>query len=173
MKVDWESLAKELGTLTDFGGELGGSDLGTQAIEYVLGSEFFEQAVEHYIKCRSGAELARSVLLRLKPWSGMKHCYYIFKHSENLDDRRSAIELLRVVGDRQVLKWIPEFLSDPDQSIQSWGIGIIDQLLFWELLFDEDVKEILELALTHENQYVRGQASRLLSVDHETEHISE
>jgi HEAT repeat protein len=173
MKVDWEELAKEFGTLTDFGGELGGSDLGTQAIEYLLGAECFEQAVEHYVQCKPGAELARSVLLRLKPWSGMKHCYQIFKHSESLDDRRSAIELLRVVGDRQILAWIPEFLADPDPSIQAWGIGVIDQLLFWDLLFEEDVQEILELALTHDNQYVREKAACLLSKEEEAISVSE
>lgn len=163
MKVDWEALARELGTLTDFGGEIGGSHLGIQAIEYILGSEFFEQAVEHYISSKPGFELARSVLLRLKPWLGMKHCYEIFKHSNNLVARRSAVELLRVVGDRKVLEWIPEFLADPDPDIQAWGMGVIDQLLFWELLFDEDVQPILESALNHDNPYVREQAALLLT----------
>jgi hypothetical protein len=32
MKVDWEILARELGTITDFGGELGGSELAIQDI---------------------------------------------------------------------------------------------------------------------------------------------
>ncbi|HEY9749123.1 MAG TPA: HEAT repeat domain-containing protein [Allocoleopsis sp.] len=167
MKIDWEALAIELGTLTDFGGEIGGSHLGTQAIEHILGAEFFHQAVEHYISCKPGSELARSVLLRLKPWSGMKHCYEIFKHSKNLDDRRSAIELLRVVGDRRVLAWIPEFLADPDPGIQAWGIGVIDQLLFWQLLSDKDVKTILEPALTHHNSYIREQAALLLTTEEE------
>jgi hypothetical protein len=162
MKVDWEALARELGTLTDFGGELGGSHLGTQAIEHILGAEFFEQAVEYYISSKPGFELARSVLLRLKPVSGMNHCYEIFKCSKNIVARRSAVELLRVVGDRKVLEWIPEFLDDPDLDIQSWGIGIIDQLLFWELVFDEDVQLILESALNHDNAYIREQAKLLL-----------
>jgi hypothetical protein len=163
MKVDWQDLAKELGTLTDYGSEMGGSHLGTQAIEHILGTEFFEQAVEHYISSKPGFELARSVLLRLKPWSGMKYCYEIFKHSNNLNARRSAIELLRVVGDRKVLGWIPEFLADPDPEIQSWGMGVIDQLLFWDLLFDEDVQPILESALNHDNPYIREQAELLLT----------
>jgi hypothetical protein len=163
MKVDWEALARELCTLTDFGGEMGGSDLGAQAIEHILEAEFFEQAVEHYISSKPGFELARSVLLRLKPWSGMKHCYKIFKYSNNLAARRSAVELLRVVGDRKVLGWIPEFLADPDPDIQSWGMGVIDQLLFWELLFDEDVRPILESALNHDNPYIREQAELLLT----------
>jgi HEAT repeat protein len=163
MKVDWEVLARELGTLNEFGGEMGGSHLGTLAIEHILGAEFFEQAVEYYISSKPGFELARSVLLRIKPWSGMKHCYEIFKCSKSLDARRSAVELLRVVGDRKVLEWIPEFLSDPDKNIQSWGIGVIDQLLFWELVFDEDVKSILESALNHDNSYIREQAKILLT----------
>jgi glucose-6-phosphate isomerase len=61
MKVDQSVLAREMVTLIDSQSEMGGSDLGTQAIEYVLGAEFFEQAVEHYVSGKVGSELARSV----------------------------------------------------------------------------------------------------------------
>jgi hypothetical protein len=163
MKVDWETLAKELGALTDFGSEMGGSHIGIQVIEHILGVEFSEQAVEPYISFNPGFELARSVFLCLKPWSGMKHCYDIFKHSDNLIARRRAVELLRVVGDRRTLGWIPEFLAAPDTDIQAWGMGSIDQLLVWELLFDEDVQLILESALNHDNSCIREKAALFLT----------
>ena len=169
MKVDWETLARELGTLIDSNSEFGGSDLGTQAIEHILGAEFFEQAVEHYISCEPGSELARSVLMRLKPWSGMKHCYDIFKHSKNSDDRHSAIELLRVVGDRRVLGWIPELFADSDPVIQSWGMRVIDQLLYRRLITNEEVQPIMELALTHNNPQIREEAALFLMTDEEEE----
>lgn len=70
MKVDWKALAIELATLTNFGGEIGGSEIGTQTLEHILGAEFFEQAVEHYISCAPGSELARSVLTQIETLVG-------------------------------------------------------------------------------------------------------
>jgi hypothetical protein len=163
MQVDWEALARGLGTIHEFGGESGGSQLGMQAIEQILGNEFFEQAVEHYVSGKPGFELARSVLLVTKPWAGMEHCYKIFKHSNSLIDRRMAIELLRVVSDRRTLDWIPEFLADPDPDIQIWGIGIIQQQLLWDLLSDDEVRSILESALHHHNSSIREKAALLLT----------
>jgi HEAT repeat protein len=165
MKVDWSVLAREMGTLINSQSEMGGSDLGTQAIEHVLGAEFFEQAVEHYVSGEEGSELARSVLLRLRPWSGMKHCYVIFKTSQNSYERVMAVELLPYVGDGRVLKWIPEFLADSDRTIQNLSMRIIEQLLYRHLIDDEDVEEILEAALTHENEVVREQAALYLVTD--------
>lgn len=93
----------------------------------------------------------------------MKYCYEIFRSSRSLVDRRSAVELLRVVADRRVLNWIPEFFNDPDPDIRAWGIGIIDQLLFWQLLDDEDVQPILEAVLEHDDPHIREQAASLAS----------
>jgi hypothetical protein len=165
MKANWSVLAREMGTLIDSRSEIGGSDLGTQVIEHLLGAEFFEQAVEHYISGEPGAELARSVLLRLRPWSGMKHCYEIFKTSKNSDKRTYAVELLPYVGDRRVLQWIPEFLADPDETIQNLSMRIIDQFLYRHLVCEEDVQPILEAALSHERAYIREQATLYLTTD--------
>jgi HEAT repeat protein len=161
MKADWEALAREVGSLTN-SGEMGGTSFGKQAIAHVLGDEFFEQAVDYYIRFQPGFELARSVLSLVKPWSGMQHCYKIFQHSDDLDARQSAIELLRIIADRRVLEWIPEFLADPDPSIQAWGIGVVDQLLFSDFLEDDEAQPILAAALHHQNPYVREQATMLL-----------
>jgi hypothetical protein len=169
MKVDWSVLARDMGTLIDDRSEIGGSDLGTQVIEHLLGSEFFEQAVEHYVRGQPGSELARSVLLRLRPWSGMKHCYEIFKTSKNSDERVMAVELLPYVGDRRVLGWIPEFLADSDETIQNLSMRIIEQLLYRHLVCDDDVKPFLEAALNHDRAYIREEASLYLTTDEEDE----
>jgi HEAT repeats len=165
MKVDWSALAVEMGTLIDARSEMGGSDLGTQAIEHLLGAEFFEQAVEHYISGEPGAELARSVLLRLRPWSGMNHCYKIFKTSKNSYKRIYAVELLPYVGDERVLPWIAEFLADSDETIQNISMRIIDQFLYRNLVCDEDVQPILKGALSHDSAYIREQAALYLITD--------
>ncbi|MFO0129079.1 MAG: hypothetical protein ACK54J_18140, partial [Pseudanabaena sp.] len=80
--------------------------------------------------------------------------YDIYKFSENIESRISAIELLRVIADRRVLIWIEEFLSDANEGIQFWGIGIVDQLLFSQLVEYEDVQNILEKARDHKNSQV-------------------
>jgi hypothetical protein len=78
MKVNWQELAQEVGTLTE-SGEIGGSSLGVEALDLILGEEFFQQAVDHYLSCKPGSELARSVLLCIKSWKSMKYCYEIYK----------------------------------------------------------------------------------------------
>jgi hypothetical protein len=168
MKIDWSVLATEMDTLIDARSEIGGSDLGTQVIEHLLGADFFEQAVEHYIRAEPGAELARSVLLRLKPWSGMKHCYEIFKTSKNSYERIIAVELLPYVGDRRILPWIPEFLADPDETIQNLSMRIVEQFLYRHLVSEADVQPILEAALCHENASIREQAALYLTTNEET-----
>jgi hypothetical protein len=165
MKVDWSLLAGEMGTLIDSKSEIGGSDLGTQVIEHLLGAEFFEQAVDHYISGSPGAELARSVLLRLRPWSGMRHCYEIFKTSKNSYERIYAVELLPYVGDKRILPWIPEFLADPDETIQNISMRIVDQFLYRNLVCEEDVQPILEAALIHQRAYIREEAALYLMTD--------
>lgn len=99
----------------------------------------------------------------------MKYCYEIYKHTNDIEAKRSAVELLRVVSDRRVLEWIPEFLEDSDESVQNSGIGIIDQLLFWEIFHDEDVRPILESAMNHPSEYIRKQAKWLLGASDEQE----
>ena len=53
----------------------------------------------------------------------MRRCHEIFKADEPLDDRRAAVELLRVVADRRVLDWVPALRGNPDPDIQTWGIS--------------------------------------------------
>jgi hypothetical protein len=143
--VDWKLLAQQVGALTKDASvtgwsEIGSSDLALPAIELLIGEENLRNAVDYYISCKPGSELARHILWRLHPRSAMQYCYELYKSdSVDIETKISAIELLRVVGDRHVLKWIPEFLSDRDPSIQSWGIGILDQLLFSRLIYPEDV----------------------------------
>lgn len=65
------------------------------------------------------------------------------------------MELLRVVADRRALPWVAEFLNDEDLQVQSWGIGVLDQLLWSELIEPEEAEEVLERAEGHANAAVR------------------
>jgi len=125
--IDWPLLAQRL-AVRDHKGY--GSDHAMAALEMIVGEEAIRQSVDYYIALKPEAELARQVLWRLRPWSAMQRCYEIYHSDADIEHRRTAIELLRVVADERALDWIEEFLADPDQGIQGWGIGVLDQLLW-------------------------------------------
>lgn len=152
--VDWEDLARTLGSLRD-SGESSGTEMARQAIELMLGEDVMQEAVDHYISGQPGSELARAVLWHIQPWSAMERCYEIFRNGKNLEDRRSAVELLRVVADRRVVQWLTEFFNDPDPAIQQWGVGIVDQLAFSQLIQASEARAILDGIRTTENPQIQ------------------
>ncbi|WP_148087787.1 HEAT repeat domain-containing protein [Gemmata obscuriglobus] len=156
--VDWHALAQKLGTLRD-GGESGGSDLGRQALELIVGVDSLRSAVDYYVAGAPGSELARSVLALLKPLSAMERCLEIARSEADAESRRSAVELLRMVADGRGIAWAAEFLGDEDEGVQVWGAGIVDQLLWSGLADPEDCGQILEAMATHPNVGVQRQAA--------------
>jgi hypothetical protein len=160
--IDWERLAAELGTIRDTSAvsrtETGSFELARQALERIIGPERFAEAVEHYVSFRPGFELARSVLWSVRPWSAMAHCHAIFDSDSNLNRRRAAVELLRVIADRRAVVWIDEFLADPDPEIQVWGIGVLDQLIFSALVDESACARVLSHAERHANPEIRATA---------------
>lgn len=124
--IDWPLLAQRLAA-RDYEGY--GSDHAMAALELIIGEEAIRQSVDFYVASEPEAELARAVLWRLRPWSAMQRCYEIYHSGADIEYRRAAIDLLRVVADERAFDWIEEFLADPDEGIQGWGIGVLDQLL--------------------------------------------
>jgi len=143
--IDWAKLANELGTLSD-NGECGSSTSACEAIEKIIGEQNIRDAVDYYIDGGRGSELARYVIWQIHPWSSMEYCYEIYKKDNDLERKISAVELLRVAADKRVIPWITEFLLDSNKQIQGWGIGIVDQLLWSELVEEDEMTELLELA---------------------------
>ena len=119
--IDWEKLARNIGSICNDCSEHSATSLACQAIEMIMGFDVWRSAVDHYISHKPGYELARSILWHIHPLSGMERCYELYNNSDDIDTRRSAVELLRVVADGRVLPWIPRFLTDSDDSIQLWG----------------------------------------------------
>jgi len=150
MQIDWTALSEALGCESS-----GGTQYARQALSKILGDEAIKEAVDYYISEQPGSELARSVLWHIHPQSGMDYCYQIFKEETDLDRRRSAVELLRVVADENALKWVPEFLNDPDEGIQAWGAGVVDQLLWSKFIEEKDCLAILDSMKGHKNTHVR------------------
>src|SRR5688572_24143069 len=126
--IDWKALAVRLGTLSE-GGESGGSNYAREAIELLLGEDNLRESVDYYISGAPGSELARSVLWLIRPWSAMRYCYEIYKSEADIETRRMAVELLRVVADKRALSWVVEFLGDEDSGIQTWGVEMLEQLI--------------------------------------------
>ena len=161
--IDWEQLARDVGALQNGNKEIGSTFLAQMALEQLIGEQEWQAAVDHYVNIQPGAELVRSVLWLVHPWAGMKRCDEIFRTSKDLDQRRTAIELLRVVADKRVLPWIQEYLDDSDAGIQQWAAGIVDQLLWSELIAPEDCSVLLSEMETHHNTAVQKTAEWIRS----------
>jgi HEAT repeats len=157
MQVEWKKLATELGAVNVYS-----TQLSLDAIETILGEDFFVQAIEYCISLKEGWCLPEGVLKILRPL-GMKHCYHIYKTSHDHEERLSAVWLLKYTSDRKVLEYIPEFLADPDEDIQRIVFQILDQMLFWNAIKYEDIIPILEAAANHPNEEVRRLAIGIVS----------
>jgi hypothetical protein len=164
-RIDWSVLANQLALLTpatpsgrDGHTERSGSDAARRALEILIGEPALRASVDYYITGAPGSELARSVLWLLHPWSAMAHCYEVWRSSPSIEDRRSAVELLRVVADRRALGWVRDFLEDQDEIVQAWGAGVLDQLLWSNLVSVEEAEPLLVSAECHANPAVRQTA---------------
>lgn len=158
--IDWQDLANRLGTLGS-SGESGGDNVARQAIELLIGTQRIRDSVDHYVTDGRGRGLARSVLALVRPCSAMERCYEIYRTDQDDESKRSAIELLRVIADERVLPWVAEFLENVDEAIQVWGIGVMDQLLWSEVVRVEDCEDLLLKAEGHSNPEVRGVAQSI------------
>jgi hypothetical protein len=155
--IDWRALAERLGTLRA-DGESGGSELGRGALEAIVGPEALRAAVDYYVAELPGAQLARSVLALLRPWPAMERCLEVWRGGADPNARRAAVELLRVVADRRALAWVPEFLGDRDEGVQTWGAGVVDQLLWSGQVDPGECGTLLELMHGHPNPGVQRYA---------------
>src|SRR5262245_48164111 len=155
--IDWSALANQLGCLTP-AGETSGNDKARQALETLIGESAIRASVDHYIARASGSELARSVLWLLRPWSAMAYCHDIWRSSASIEARRAAVELLRVVADHRALGWVEHLLADEDEVIQTWGVGVLDQLLWSYLVSPEAAEPLLACAENQATATVRNRA---------------
>ncbi len=151
---NWEEIAESL-ELFDENGERAGSYAAKKALVILLGEDNLRGAVDYYISYEPGCELALSVLRMLKPPSAMQRCYEIFENSESIEDKRNAVYVLKYISDRRVLPWIEKFIQYSDEGVQNWGVEIIDQLLYTNIIEPDDCVHLLDLIHNHENAHVR------------------
>ncbi len=151
---NWEEIAESL-KLFGEDGERASLNDAKKALEILLGEDNLRGAVDYYISYEPGCELARCVLMMLKPSSAIHRCYEIFTNSKSIEDKRNAVYLLKYISDRRVLPWIQEFIEYPDEGVQNCCVEIIDQLLYINMIEPEDCMQFLDLINNHENDHVR------------------
>ena len=160
--VNWEQLRATL-RLEMIDADPSGSDAARRALELILGEEVLRQSVDYYIAVRPARKLVRSVLWMLRPWSAMIRCRELSEPTNDIETRRSAVELLRVVADGRALPWVSEFLDDDDPGIQTWGMGLLDQLLWSELVEPDEAEGLIKRGEGHESEEVRQTAEFIRS----------
>lgn len=168
-EIDWKALAEDLGVLapTEEDGvvaETSSTRRAQIALAEILGERELLRAAKYFLAGKPGSELARSVLALLRPPSIMSECYRLYRESASVEERRSAVYLLRWVADAAALPWISEFLSDPDHGIQIWGIVVLERLAVEGFVGPEDVQDVLSEAERHPNLNVRETAAIIRGV---------
>ena len=156
MKIDWDSIAETLGS------QHGGAAVGIQALEIIIGEAAIRDAVECYVRGDSAGEIIRSVLGVIRPLAARDRCYQIFKSKRSLNERQSAVELLRVCAVRETVDWVTEFLADPDEGIQNWGASLADNLAFGQWIEEADCESLFPVMREHPNPQVRWHLSEML-----------
>ena len=159
--IDWGSLSSALCLGGGTTSEIVGTAATRGALERILGTDALRASVDDYVAARPGSELARSVLRLLHPPSAMERCHEIYLTATDVEDRRCAVELLRVVADDRVLAWAPIYLADPDPLVQVWAIGIVEQLRYARLADDEACASVVAIGEAHPNESVRESAQAM------------
>lgn len=83
------SLAGDLGSFSE-SGESSGSDMARHALDRIVGDAEWVAAADHYVSCRRGGQLARSVMWLVNPWAAMLRCNEIVQTSDAPERRRRA-----------------------------------------------------------------------------------
>jgi hypothetical protein len=169
IEVDWTALATQLGAL-EYGPkgerrEHGGDGIARQALNAILGDEFWREAVDSWLAGTPGSEVIRSIIWLLNPPAAAARCYEIYKSNADQETRQYAVILLKDAADGTVLPWVAELLNDPEEDINVISIWFLDKLLFdyryaaqWSR---DEFAQLLGRAEAHPSQRVREQLAGL------------
>jgi HEAT repeat protein len=93
----------------------------------------------------------------------MERCLEIFRESADPQQAGHAIYILKMIADRRVLDWVPEFMASENEAVRVWTLGILDQLLVMqEAITPEEAAPFFKQALGDPSDNVRNEASRFL-----------
>ena len=150
MKTDWNKLDKQLSEEI----QSYGTCRAKKAFEMILGDEWIEDAVEKAINYNGhSSELAMNCLRHISSTKAAKIAYGIYKGENRGEMNSMAVWLIKQLAVKESYEWIEEFLND--KKVIGWGIGVLDQLLWCEIIDYEDEKKrvdfLLELTLKNSN----------------------
>jgi hypothetical protein len=89
----------------------------------------------------------------------MDRCYQIATTDGSEVRRRSAVELLRGFATARTLPWVATFLADRDRDVQTWGVSLLDQLIFRRAVEPEEAEPYIAAAEGHSNPDVKRTAA--------------
>ncbi len=162
-EIDWKILSETIEQPDKKGNPVFGLDA-DRAIEFLIGEKNIRKAVDYFISGQQGAELARTVLWQIQPWSAMKYCYEIYKSERDVKERYLALALLRMIADSRVLQWIDEFLEDRDEEIQVYGLSIITELIVRNWVSVEDCEGLILKIENHSNSVIREEGKHIRKI---------
>ena len=159
--IDWTTLAARIRSSANGPQHWASQTDARRAIELLVGESHLVRAVEEYVAGHNESELIRAVLSLIRPISAMTRCYELYRSNARVNTRRAAVELLRAIADHHALPWIEELLDDSDEVNCRWGVGVLDQLLWSELVRPEECEELLRRAESHHDAHIRERAAAI------------
>ncbi|MEO1485891.1 MAG: hypothetical protein AAFU57_09095 [Bacteroidota bacterium] len=172
MKTDWNRLDKDLSKEIKSYGTIRAK----KALETILGDTWIEDAVQKATEYNAhSSELAMDCLRHISSVKAAKIAYQIYLNDTNNDRKSMAVWLIKQLAVEESYEWIEDFLND--QNVMVWGIGVLDQLLWCEIIDYEDEKErvdyLFELSLNNSNGALKENVDFIKSYLHERENHRE
>ena len=144
--MNWDELDKRL--TSEFNVQGMGTHRAQKALETILGDEWISEAVEKAIDYNGhSSELAMNCLSHISSLKAAKMAYEIYKTDKDEDRRRMSVWLIKHMHVKESYEWIEEFLND--KEVIGWGLGVLDQLLWCDVIDyeDERINYLLDIAL--------------------------
>lgn len=150
--MNWDELDKRL--TSEFNVQGMGTHRAQKALETILGEEWIKEAVEKAIEYNGhSSELAMNCLSHISSLKAARIAYDIYKNDKDEERRRMSVWLIKHLHVKESYSWIEEFLNDI--KVIGWGLDVLDQLLWCDVIDYEDEKErvdyLLDLALLKSN----------------------
>ena len=176
-QINWHKLALKLETITDTENgysEVGGTKIAETALTEILGDEFVIQAVDYYVTRSPGSELARSVLMLIKPKIAIQRCWEIFDSYIDKQQQYNALSLLRDICDISVMERIPELFSHNDHRVRMAALALVDELsVIREVMELEDAMQCCKIGLKDKHELVSLQAQQIVDSIEDLREFSE
>lgn len=146
MRTNWYEVALAVGSIKegDPNSESGSTRYAEEALEKILGDEWIKDTVEYAISFQPGANLAMNCLRHIHSEAACIYAYEVYSSSDG-ERANTAVWLIKHLANRISFQWVDEFLDDP--NVAGWGLGVLDQLLWCEVIeYDEQVEKLLQKA---------------------------